>query len=199
MTALLPEEPFHEHYDPARPDWLVVASFTVYGVPKAQPRVKFSRFGKFGKAYTPDGAHQVWEDLLYLQCRKHVPTGGAFEGPVRVWVDMYFPRSAEYLKPVYPDSRFEFVQKPDRDNAEKKILDVFTNLGFFRDDKQVCGGEVSKWYIERGGKPRAEISIEFNQNWPYKRARVCSTKSKRSGCGKLNGLSATPEKGGDGS
>lgn len=154
-------------YTPA--DWKVIASFWIDGVPKAQPRVKFSSFGKFGKAYTPRGAHVVWEEMLYLQAKKHVPAE-TFTGPVRVWITMYFPRTAEYERAVYPDGPFEFIQKPDRDNAEKKILDVFTTLGFFKDDKQVCGGEVRKFYVGRGDKPGAQVSIEINQCWPYKKA-----------------------------
>lgn len=165
-------EPFHEPTVPS--DWLVIATFWVAGVPKAQPRVKFASRGNFGRAYTPKGAHQAWEELLYLQCRQHVPKELA-TGPVRVWIDLYFPRPAEFEKAAYPEGPFEHIQKPDRDNAEKKILDVFTNLGFFKDDKQVCGGEVRKWYVERGGKPGARISIEVNQCWPYKKGKPMKT------------------------
>lgn len=162
-------EPFHETPTPC--DWKVIASFWVDGIPKAQPRVKFTSNGKFGKAYTPGGPHKVWEELLYLQCRKHVPSGAPFAGPVRVWLHMYFPRTTEFERDCYPDGPFEYIQKPDRDNGEKKVLDVFTNLGFFKDDKQVCGGEVTKHYVARGGKPGARVSIEINQCWPYKRSR----------------------------
>lgn len=162
-------EPFHADA-PVSPDWLVVAQFIVWGVPKAQPRVKFASRGKFGKAYTPDGPHKAWEEMLFFQAKTHAPRS-PYEGPVRVWLDLYFPRTSEYQKPCYPEHAIEYIQKPDRDNAEKKILDVFTNLGFFVDDKQVCGGAVNKWYVERGGKPRASVSIEVNQNWPYKRQK----------------------------
>ena len=165
---------FHNPITPC--DWKVIASFTVYGIAKAQPRVKFSAHGKFGKAYTPDGPHKVWEELLYLQAKQHVPKD-TFDGPVRVWITWFFPRPKEFEKPCYPDGPFEMIQKPDRDNAEKKILDVFTNLGFFKDDKQVCGGEPSKYYVERGGKPRMHVSVEINQCWPYKKTRAGRSKT----------------------
>ena len=160
-------EPFHE--DPTPCDWLVVASFWVAGEPKGQPRPKFARFGKHVKAYTPtDGPSHTWKELLFLQSRQHAPKV-ALEGPVRVWIDAYFPRPKYLDKDTFPQGPFEMPKKPDSDNVAKMVYDVFTNLGFWKDDSQVCGGEIRKWYVERGGKPGVQISIEVNQCWPYKR------------------------------
>ena len=170
-------EPFHETPTPC--DWLVVASFWVAGEPKGQPRPKVSARGNFARVYDDlKNPAFVWKDLLFLQSRQHVPAL-AVEGPVRVWIDAYFSRPKALDTASYPDGPFEMPKKPDLDNVAKMVFDVFTNLGFWKDDSQVCGGEVRKWYVERGGKPGARISIEVNQCWPYKKARSNAARLSR--------------------
>lgn len=155
-------------------NWETIAQFFVQGEPAGQPRIKIGRRGNFPMAYTPTGGQPgTWKELLFWQARKHVPKG-RFKGPVRVWIEAYFPRTQELSKPCYPAHPIEMIQKPDDDNIRKMALDVFTNLGFYVDDKQVCGGCTDKFYIGHGsyqGLGRvvgAMIRIEINRAWPYK-------------------------------
>ena len=51
------------------------------------------------------------------------------------------------LKPNAPKWH---TDKPDRDNADKAVLDALTNLGLWGDDKQVCDGRIRKFYVRPG-------------------------------------------------
>jgi len=131
-------------------------AFFVSGLPKGQPRVKFASRGKFGKAYTPHNADD-WKALVMFEAKRHCPAT-AIEGPVRVDIAFFFPRpkshfTAKGLRPTAPKWH---TAKPDRDNLDKLVLDGLTQLGFWRDDSQVCQGFISKAYAE---KPGAAIEI----------------------------------------
>lgn len=169
-----------------RSDWKVIAHFFVAGEAAGQPRGKISSHGRFPRIYTDyQGKPGTWKETLYWVAKHHVPAQ-PFGGPVKVWVKAYFPRTQQFLKPCYPDGPFEMIQKPDDDNIRKMVLDVFTSLQFYRDDKQVCGGDTQKLYvgkpghIGRGSRVGAEILIEVNPNWPYKKTNPVKTpKGKR--------------------
>lgn len=172
---MIEDMPFAEHSQPS--DWLVIASFFVEGIPAGQPRAKAAHIGGFTRMYTPTtGKPQVWKELLFWQAKDRVPKEWVgTEQPVRVEIKAFFPRPQAFDKPAFPSHPFEYAQKPDDDNIRKMVLDVFTNLNFWKDDKQVCGGETNKLYVGRddykgiGEKPGALITISVNINWPYKK------------------------------
>jgi Holliday junction resolvase RusA-like endonuclease len=130
--------------------------FTVKGTPKAQPRVKFSSRGKFGKAYTPDTAND-WKALIMIEAKKHFHQ--PLDGPVcvNVWFAMPRPKNHYNSKgQLKPNAPFWHTSKPDRDNLDKCVLDAMTAIGAFRDDCQVCDGRIQKVYSD---DPRAIIEI----------------------------------------
>lgn len=53
---------------------------------------------------------------------------------------------------------------PDLDNLAKAALDALTELGFWRDDAQICGLIVTKIYDDRVG---ATIRIERDEPSEY--------------------------------
>ena len=168
-----------------RANWKVVAHFFVDGQVAGQPRGKISQHGGFPRIYTPmDGAPGTWKEMLYWVASRHRPAT-PFEGPVKVWIKAYFLRPKELQKPIYPAEPMEMIQKPDDDNIRKMILDVFTSLGFYKDDKQVCGGETEKFYQAmpghqgRGTRIGTKIMIEVNPNWPYKKAKTTNQLKKK--------------------
>lgn len=140
-------------------------SFFVVGIPMAQPRAKASHFGGFTRVYTPKGQHENWGMCVRAEAQKAFD-GVKWEGPLRVNLTFYFPRpKAHYnskgqLKPNAPKWH---TQKPDRDNADKKIMDTLTNLGIWHDDKQVCAGQIRKFYApsQHGGMTDCGCHIEI--------------------------------------
>lgn len=138
-------------------------TFFAVGIPKAQPRVKASAFGGFGRVYNPAGKHDDWKMIVRHEAQK-AWNGIKWDGPLRVDLTFYFPRPKSHFTPkgelrtaIAP--RWH-TQKPDRDNSDKAILDTLTNLGIWGDDKQVCDGRIRKLYARQDGVIGCEITIQ---------------------------------------
>lgn len=152
-------------------------SFFVAGLPAGQPRVKAMARGRFVHIYTPDtvkgpgGQRQphpgaTWKMIVRHETEKawhEADYPNQWTGPIRVDLTFYFPRpkahynTKGFLKPSAP--RWH-ESKPDRDNADKLVLDALTNLCLWRDDAQVCDGRIQKLYEteNRGTGCLVEIS-----------------------------------------
>jgi len=131
-------------------------TFFVAGIPKAQPRVKAARRGKFTSIYTPKGAHEDWAMMVRFEADKAWRENGypnQWLGPLCVNLTFHFPRPKNHfnskgvLKPTAPKWH---TSKPDRDNSDKKILDTLTNVCLWGDDAQVCDGRIKKLYANDG-------------------------------------------------
>ena len=116
---------------------------------------------------------------------------------VRVDVEAYFPRP-QWLLNVLPDKTLPMLERPDRDNLDKTILDTLTGLGYWVDDSQVYVGRLEKWYVQDGYGPGARISIDFVELEPvYAKAvaqhavSVRDAREKRERGGR-RGCSGTP-------
>jgi len=132
-------------------------SFWVDGIPKATPRIKAFRKGSFAGVYTPDTAND-WKAMVAIAANPYLPDT-PIVGPVICSIIMVFPRPKRLCRKRDYKGMIPMDRKPDRDNCEKAILDMLTNLGMWRDDAQVCGGEVQKWYHAIDGRPGAQITI----------------------------------------
>lgn len=158
--------------------------FFVAGLPAGQPRVKATAFGGHARVYTPktvikDGFRREhpatsWKMIVRSEAEKAWATthGPIWEGALRVDLTFYFPRPKTHfrangeLKPIAPIWN---ESKPDRDNADKAVLDALTDLGIWRDDKQVCDGRIQKRYAGVSGTPGCLICIqEANSETPAK-------------------------------
>ncbi len=136
--------------------------FVVPGTPKPQPRPRaFAKNlggGRFAARVYDAGTAEGWKSLIAIAARRHRP-GSPVTGPVFVDVDFVFKRPKSMLGKKWPDDEFPHDHAPDRDNLEKAVLDSLTQLGFWRDDGQVCGGEVRKVWCAKDGAPCARIKI----------------------------------------
>lgn len=141
-------------------------SFQVHGDPKGQPRPRAFAMnmggGKFSARVFDAGTAEGWKSLVATTAKPHAPAS-LILGPVLVNVTFIFARPNKHFvsnnpaKPLRSDAPHWHTNKPDRDNLEKAILDSLTQLGlFWRDDTQVCAGEVRKIY---GPQPGARIEI----------------------------------------
>jgi Holliday junction resolvase RusA-like endonuclease len=118
------------------------------GHPKGQPRARaFSRNGK-ARIYEA-GTAEGWKGQIALAMMGHLPAEPV-EGPVKVNCRFIFPRPKNHyrtngkLKDWAP---WYHTAKPDRDNLDKAVLDCLTQLGVWKDDKQVASGKISKEYV----------------------------------------------------
>lgn len=137
-------------------EWREVASFFVSGTPKGQPRPRaFSINGK-ARVYSCNTA-EGWKGAVAMAAREHLPPE-PLQGPVRLDATFRFRRpKAHYLRGVLRTNAPEHhTGRPDVDNLHKAVLDCLTQLGMWRDDGQVCAGEVVKVYSEQ---PGADICI----------------------------------------
>lgn len=138
--------------------------FTVIGEPKAQPRVRATaRQGKTGKAfasvYTPD-TNKAWKANVRREVKEAFRGRPPIVGPVKVTIDAFFERPSWLKFPGCPTTAIAMIDKPDRDNLDKAILDVMTECGVWDDDCQVCQGPVRKWWVPIGSQAGARIKVE---------------------------------------
>lgn len=162
-----------------------VIQFRVFGIPKPQPRARsFVLRGKGGRPILSKtgepiirvheaGTAENWKSLVADAAREFVPMPPLL-GPLRVDIHFVFPRpKAHYksqsvaaklsgakpvLKPNAPT--WYCMSRNDRDNLDKAVLDALTVIGMWKDDGQVCAGEITKCYECEGMTPGAFIRIE---------------------------------------
>lgn len=143
--------------------WRSWITLTVPGVPEAKPRARATRRGAHIGMYQPS-TPKDWAGAVRAVARDQVPTEPTLL-PVRVDIAFYMKRpkahfgtgrNAGKLKATAP--RWH-TTKPDRDNLDKAILDILTELGYWRDDCQVVCGLLTKSYPEDGWMPHAWIGI----------------------------------------
>ena len=145
----------------------VVSAVTVWvpGVPKPQPRPRaFARGGR-ARVYDP-GTAEGWKSAVATALRAHIPETPVTDA-VDVRVTFYLPRpkghlgtgrNAAVLRPSAPRRP---TPRPDLDNLAKAVLDALGELGFWRDDAQVCRLDAAKEYTADRA-PGASIWIRWN-------------------------------------
>ena len=131
----------------------------VLGEPKAQPRAKAFNRGKHAGVYDP-GTANGWKALVAKAAMDHpdfpkVP----LTGPICVDIAWFLPRPKRLCRKCDPSGPVCCTSKPDRDNLDKAILDVLTQIRLWEDDAQVCQGTLTKWYHAKGGRTGATITV----------------------------------------
>jgi Holliday junction resolvase RusA-like endonuclease len=116
-------------------------TFTVPGLPVAQPRQRHTRSGfNFTPAKHPVNAFKAavrlaWPDGATAAC-----------GAVRMCVRFYLPKPATKVRKRDAGRRLWVATRPDVDNLSKSVLDALAGLAW-RDDSQVAELIVSKQYV----------------------------------------------------
>lgn len=137
------------------PEFDFVARFVVVGTPKAMPRPRaYARKGKDGTVkagvFQP-GTAEAWKGSVALSANFSGVVGDKpLTGPIRLDIDFFFKRPKSFSRHKDPDGYVHYTKKPDRDNLEKPIMDVLTDIGMWVDDSQVCDGRVRKFYLPKG-------------------------------------------------
>lgn len=136
-------------------------TFRVNGRPKGQPRVKAYRRGDRAGVYTP-GTADAWKYLVGVEAQRAAAHAGIetpLDGPLQVDIYFDFPRPKCRMRKKDSNGRIWCDKKPDRDNADKAVLDALTDAGIWRDDCIVCDGRIVKMYHSKDGTPGATVEI----------------------------------------
>ena len=133
----------------------VLATFTAYGDPKAQPRPRaFAKAGKV-RMYDPSTAEH-WKSQIAFAAQDFIPPA-PHNGPLLVTLEFLFNRPKAHYKSngILRDKMpLLHEKKPDIDNLTKAVLDALTAVGMWDDDKQVAAMSLVKRYVvdaERAG------------------------------------------------
>ena len=155
-------------------------SFFVIGEPKAasRPRARSMPLkDRYGNPVRNAAGQQIWTARAYqekpenwvsaIRCTaiKFVPKQ-QITGPCRVDITWVFARPLAHFGTGKNEGKLKstaphwHIQKPDRDNADKTILDTLTELEFWRDDTVACSGLLNRIWAPVGAHNGALITIQ---------------------------------------
>lgn len=135
-----------------------VISFSVPGVPVAQPRQRQAVRNGFVANYTP-AKHPV--NVFKAACQlavREAYDGPPLEGPLSLDLVFVMPRPSSKVWKTRPMPRLPHSGKPDRDNLIKSFQDALEGL-LFRNDSQICAGSTVKVIAAGDEQPHVEATI----------------------------------------
>lgn len=134
--------------------------FHIAGIPKAQPRVKAFRRGRFAGVYDP-GTADNWKLMIRAEAKRSW-SGVVSHDPIRMRVWFFMPRPKSHFakdgsrKAKTPHFH---TSKPDLDNLVKAVMDAINDCGnIWHDDSQVVDLEISKRYCEK----QAGVTVQID-------------------------------------
>lgn len=137
---------------------MIVLSFGIQGVPVAKGRPRFSREGKFARAYTDEKT--VTAENWIRACALEAMSGGyggegkfPLDCPLSLTVEFYLARAK---KPKAHLREFP-ASSPDTDNFLKAVLDGMMLAGVYVDDSRVVEIHAKKLY----GEPRTNVTLSM--------------------------------------
>lgn len=123
-------------------------SFVIEGKIKGKGRPRFSKYGKFVKAYTPQDTVN-YENLIKLQFR--MSCGDWYsELPLKMKITAIHSivkSASKKDRAKMLNGELKPTKKPDADNIVKIICDALNNIAY-KDDTQVVELEFKKLYGE---------------------------------------------------
>lgn len=142
---------------------MATIKFTVPAVPVAQPRQRHRIIGggdtQFVHNYTPaNNPVNAFKAGLRIAAREAYG-GPPLEGPLRIDVTFVFPRHSNKVWKTREMPRYPHIQKPDRDNLDKAVLDSLKGT-IIVDDCQVYAGTIEKWRAAGDEQPHCVVRIE---------------------------------------
>ena len=123
--------------------------FTIYGIPIAKGRPRFSTRGKFPVAYTPEKTKN-YESEVGMMAKSAMGSSEPLEGALEAFIYVTFPVPASYSKKrteaCLSDSE-KHTKKPDLDNVVKSVIDGMDKI-VFENDSQITSIHATKVYGE---------------------------------------------------
>jgi Holliday junction resolvase RusA-like endonuclease len=137
-------------------------SFTVPGVPVAQPRqrhrVVTSGGRTFAQNYTPAKDPVNTFKAAVRMAAAAAYQGPPLAGPLSVSLTFVMPRPGRLIWKKREMPRVWAPVKPDRDNLEKSLQDTL-NGQLWIDDSQIVAGEVRKVYAAGDEQACVEVRV----------------------------------------
>ena len=133
-------------------------SFTVPAIPIAQPRQRHAVIAGHVRNFTPKNAPVNAFKALVAMAAAEAYRGPPLEGPVSLAVVFVLPRPGNRIWKKRAMPRERHAKKPDRDNLEKSLKDALSGI-IWRDDSQVCAGDVQKWIAAGDEQPHVEVTV----------------------------------------
>jgi len=115
-----------------------------------------------GRAYMPTEYLQ-WKNTFKVIAKQQYK-GPILEEPLFVEIQIIYQRPNSLMRKKDPASRIFKTTKPDIDNLAKAVLDGLQDAKIIKDDSQVVGLIVHKWYgkkIEDKKSERNSIKIDI--------------------------------------
>lgn len=131
-------------------------SFSVPGVPIAQPRVKATAIGGHARVYTPKTA-DAYKAAVAIAF-KTACGGNPPDGPVLVAIEFVMPRPKGMVWKKREMPSLWHTKKPDIDNLAKAVIDSLLGLAWV-DDSQVCSVILVKRVASGSESPATVIKI----------------------------------------
>ena len=132
-------------------------SFVVHMEPRAKGRPRATSIGGVARQYTP-AATRHWEHEFAARAEQHQPPE-PLSGPLDLVAVFVFRRPMRLNRRRDPQGLIAHDRKPDIDNVLKSTLDSLACF-FAMGDQQIARIHATKYYAERGGTPRIEITIK---------------------------------------
>lgn len=133
-------------------------TFTVPGLPVAQPRQRHAMIAGHVRNYVPS-KHAIHD----FKASVKIAAAGAYRGslligPLEVTIRFVWPCSSSRRKAERGMQSWR-AKKPDIDNLCKAVFDALNGV-LFHDDAQIAGLHASKIEGAHGEQARTEIEIE---------------------------------------
>lgn len=131
--------------------------FVVPGQPVAKGRPRAVRRGRTLAMITPQRTRAY--EAIVAEAVRAAYAGPQLAGPLAVDVLALFRRPRRLLRRKDPAGLVPHVARPDCDNVIKAVYDGIGRAGAWRDDSQVCAGQVAKFYHAKGGRPGVVVAV----------------------------------------
>ena len=152
----------------------------VLGNPASQPRprgiIKTNKSGNQFIKFIDNRKADPWCRTVNEAIVKHLeqyPTPWkTLQGPVSVWIYFYLPRPKSHFYPTKngPVLRSDAISihrnKRDIENMAKALLDEFTEMGIYQDDRQVIDLTLKKRYSTETDTAGAWIQLRWTNQDP---------------------------------
>lgn len=137
-----------------------MVSFTIPGIPVAQPRQRHRIAGggrQFVQNYTPTrDPVNTFKACIQIEAARHFAKH--LEGPVDIQVMFVFPRPGKLVWKKRPMPRVRHIGRPDLDNCIKAFKDALKGIAW-KDDCQVCVIWADKWVAAGDESPHTSVVI----------------------------------------
>lgn len=123
------------------------------GLVKGQQRPRRNPHGK--GVYSPK---TEWHAAVMQALGRVKPAGPPCAECVCVEVHAFYSRPQSLMRKKDPAEPIPYSKKPDRDNADKPILDSLSKVGILADDK-TAHGPIYRWYVAKAGWPGPGVLV----------------------------------------